>query len=65
MYRAFNMGIGFAVVVAPDAADRATAMLEAAGERVHVLGRVTDDAERTIRFRPRQLSGKKGRFEPL
>jgi phosphoribosylformylglycinamidine cyclo-ligase len=62
MYRAFNMGLGFAVVVAPEAADAARAKLEAAGERVHVLGRATDDAERTLRVLPRGLVGRRGRF---
>jgi phosphoribosylformylglycinamidine cyclo-ligase len=62
MYRAFNMGIGFGLVVAPEGVDRARAMLEAAGERVHVLGRATEDSDRTIRFRPRALVGRRGRF---
>jgi phosphoribosylformylglycinamidine cyclo-ligase len=64
MYRAFNMGIGFALVVAPTGADAVRARLEAAALRVHVLGRATDDPERTIRFRPRGLVGRAGRFAP-
>jgi phosphoribosylformylglycinamidine cyclo-ligase len=62
MFRAFNMGIGFALVVAARDADAVRNRLEAAGERVHVLGRVTDDADRAIRFRPRSLVGRDGRF---
>jgi phosphoribosylformylglycinamidine cyclo-ligase len=62
MYRTFNMGIGFVLVVAPDAADTVGARLEAQGVRAHVLGRSTDDAERTIRVRPRGLVGRRGRF---
>jgi phosphoribosylaminoimidazole (AIR) synthetase len=62
MYRAFNMGVGFAAVVAPDAADDARRRLEAFGLPVYVLGRATEDAERTIRFRPRGLVGRGGRF---
>src|SRR5581483_11870490 len=62
MYRTYNMGIGFALVVAPTGVDRARTILEAAGEHVHVLGRATDDAERAIRFRPRGLVGRRGRF---
>ena len=62
MYRAFNMGIGFALVVAEEGADRTRSLLEDAGLRVHVLGRATDDPERTLRFRPRGLVGRAGRF---
>jgi len=62
MFRAFNMGIGFGLVVAPSAADAVARRLEAAGERVHVLGRATLDPARTIRFRPRGLVGRDGRF---
>jgi phosphoribosylformylglycinamidine cyclo-ligase len=62
MYRTFNMGIGFAVVVAKAGADAAVASLKAAGLDVHVLGRAVDDPERTIQFRPRGLVGRDGRF---
>ena len=62
MYRAFNMGIGFALVVTPAGADATRARLEKAGLRVHVLGAATDDPERTIRLRPRRLIGRAGRF---
>ncbi len=62
MYRAFNMGVGFALVVAPAAADEVRALLERAGERVHVLGRAIADEERTIHLRPRGLVGRRGRF---
>src|SRR6266852_4368438 len=53
MYRVFNMGIGFALVVAPADAERARARLERAGERVHVLGCAIADTERTLHLRPR------------
>jgi phosphoribosylformylglycinamidine cyclo-ligase len=62
MYRAFNMGIGFGMVVAARDADRARTRLEAAGWRAHALGVTTDDAERTINFRPRGLVGRQGQF---
>src|SRR6058998_1927442 len=62
MYRAFNMGIGFALVVAPAGADEVRARLTRMGERVHVLGHATADPERTIRLRPRGLVGRRGRF---
>jgi phosphoribosylformylglycinamidine cyclo-ligase len=62
MYRTFNMGIGFALVVAPAGADEARARLARTGERVHVLGHATADPERTIHLRPRGLVGRGGRF---
>jgi phosphoribosylformylglycinamidine cyclo-ligase len=62
MFRAFNMGIGFCLVVPPDVVDRASAVLDSHGLAVHVLGRATDDAERTITLRPRKLLGRGGRF---
>src|SRR5437867_7700968 len=48
MYRVFNMGIGFALVVAPDGVEATRAVLEAHGLTVHSLGRATEDRERTL-----------------
>jgi phosphoribosylformylglycinamidine cyclo-ligase len=62
MFRAFNMGIGFCLVVPPECADRASALLAEHGLTVHALGRATDDPERTITLRPRTLRGRDGRF---
>lgn len=62
MYRAFNMGIGFALVVAAGGVALTQATLEAHGLVVHVLGQATDDPTRTLRFRPAGLIGRAGRF---
>jgi phosphoribosylformylglycinamidine cyclo-ligase len=55
LLRTFNCGVGLCVVVAPAAADRAIAMLNAAGEEAWVLGRlerVQGEARvRTVRTR--------------
>jgi phosphoribosylformylglycinamidine cyclo-ligase len=40
MHRVFNCGIGFVLVVAPDAADAAIARLKASGETVYTIGDV-------------------------
>jgi phosphoribosylformylglycinamidine cyclo-ligase len=40
MFRTFNMGIGYVVVVRPDRADRVAAALAAAGETVHAIGEI-------------------------
>jgi phosphoribosylformylglycinamidine cyclo-ligase len=40
MFRTFNMGIGYLLVVRPRAAPRVTAALSAAGESVHALGEI-------------------------
>jgi len=40
MYRTFNCGIGMAVVVSPEAAETATAVLSRAGEAVYRIGRI-------------------------
>ena len=62
MYRTFNMGVGFALVVAREGVDRVLALLADAGLRAHLLGHALEDPERTIHFRPRRLIGRGGRF---
>jgi phosphoribosylformylglycinamidine cyclo-ligase len=44
MHRVFNCGIGMAVIVAAADADRATEMLQAAGETVHRIGHIAERA---------------------
>jgi phosphoribosylformylglycinamidine cyclo-ligase len=51
MFRTFNMGIGYVLVAPPDRADRVTAALTAAGERVHALGEIVA-GERGVELRP-------------
>jgi phosphoribosylformylglycinamidine cyclo-ligase len=40
MFRTFNMGIGYVIVVRPTAADSVRTRLAAAGEEVLVLGEI-------------------------
>ena len=51
MFRTFNMGIGYVLVVPADRADRVTAALSAAGERVHALGEIVA-GERGVELQP-------------
>jgi len=51
MFRTFNMGIGYVIVVPADRADRVTAALTAGGERVHTLGEIVA-GERGVELRP-------------
>jgi phosphoribosylformylglycinamidine cyclo-ligase len=44
MYRTFNMGIGFVCLVSPEAAEKACASLEEAGEQPVIIGQVTHGA---------------------
>ncbi|MBT9164479.1 MAG: Phosphoribosylformylglycinamidine cyclo-ligase [candidate division WS2 bacterium] len=40
MYRVFNMGVGFVVVVSPEDAEKAVEILQEVGEQVFVIGRI-------------------------
>ncbi len=62
MFRAFNMGIGFCLVVAPEAAEQAGSVLARHGFTSHVLGRAVLDRRRTVTLRPFGLVGRDGRF---
>ena len=48
MYRVFNMGIGYVLVVAPDFADSVTDKLTKYGEKVYRIGRVTAGTGKVI-----------------
>ena len=40
MYNTFNMGVGMSVVVSPEDAERALAILKANGEDAYVIGEI-------------------------
>ena len=40
MFRVFNMGIGFVLIVAEDFADAIAAKLQKSGEKVYKIGRI-------------------------
>jgi phosphoribosylformylglycinamidine cyclo-ligase len=60
MFRVFNMGVGFAVVVAEEVADRALETLQAAGAPdARVIGRVTSTEAGSVRIPSRGLAGRR------
>ena len=67
MFRVFNMGIGFAVVVPDDSSqlEIVTRIAESARWKAHRLGYVTEDPERTIEVVPYRLRGRGGRFHAV
>jgi phosphoribosylaminoimidazole (AIR) synthetase len=56
MFRVFNMGVGFVVVVASAAAEGALGVLEGAGYRAQAIGTVTDE-QGVVRIEPAGLVG--------
>ena len=48
MYLAFNMGLGFVLVVPPSAADQALGLLREAGEDAVVVGEIVAGSERVV-----------------
>lgn len=65
MYHAFNMGIGFCVVVGPSDADRALALLRDVEPAAMVLGRAVADPERKMVLPGPGLVGVGKTFAPL
>jgi phosphoribosylformylglycinamidine cyclo-ligase len=48
MYRVFNMGIGFVLIVAEDFADSITKKLSRYGEKVYRIGRITSGTGKVL-----------------
>lgn len=46
MFNTFNMGVGMSIVVAPEDADKALAILQEQGEDTYVLGTITEGTEK-------------------
>ncbi|HEX2052015.1 MAG TPA: phosphoribosylformylglycinamidine cyclo-ligase [Actinomycetota bacterium] len=58
MYRVFNMGVGFVVVVPAPDADAVVARLAATGYRARRIGTVTDDRRGEVAIRPAGVAGR-------
>ncbi|MBQ7095483.1 MAG: phosphoribosylformylglycinamidine cyclo-ligase [Clostridia bacterium] len=48
MYNTFNMGVGMSIVVAPEDAERALAVLTEQGEKPYIIGTIIEGAEKII-----------------
>jgi phosphoribosylformylglycinamidine cyclo-ligase len=48
MFRVFNMGIGFVMIVAPDFADAIAARLAKSGEQVYRIGTITEGRKKVV-----------------
>ncbi len=48
MFRTFNMGVGYAVVVSPEDADRAVSLLKESGEEVYRIGEVREGEGKVV-----------------
>lgn len=65
MYRVFNMGIGFCVVVPEGERRQVSDLLKQEGIACYPLGYVAEDPERKILIPPKGMVGQNGRFAPL
>jgi phosphoribosylformylglycinamidine cyclo-ligase len=63
MYRTFNMGVGFCVVVPESAADRVRQIADQHQTEAWVLGRVVEDERKRVWLRPANLVGEGEDFE--
>jgi phosphoribosylformylglycinamidine cyclo-ligase len=62
MFRVYNMGVGFCVILDPADADRVAAIAAQHGKTAAVIGYVIDDAERRVWIPQRALLGRGDRF---
>jgi phosphoribosylformylglycinamidine cyclo-ligase len=64
MFRVYNMGVGFCVIVGSADADRVIATAAAHGKKAAVIGRVVADPERRVWIPQRGLVGRDDAFAP-
>ncbi|MCS6800480.1 MAG: phosphoribosylformylglycinamidine cyclo-ligase [Chloroflexota bacterium] len=65
MYTVFNMGIGFCLVVPPDAVSPVIATFQRHGFTAWQIGHAVADPERQVTLRPLGLRGKGSAFAPV
>jgi len=64
MFRVFNMGIGFCIMVAPSDVQQVLDICERHQTKAYVLGRVTEKSPGEIHIIPKELVGKGKEFIP-
>jgi len=62
MYKVYNMGIGFCLVLPKEEADKALTIAEKHNTKGWVLGKAVKDPERRLILKPKKLLGTKGKF---
>ena len=50
MFKVFNMGIGFVLIVPEDSADKAVEKLCQSGEKAYIIGKVTQDSDHFVQI---------------
>jgi len=63
MYRVYNMGIGFCIVLPQEEVDKAISIAEKHKVKVYILGKTVKDSERKIILKPKKLVGVKNFFK--
>jgi phosphoribosylformylglycinamidine cyclo-ligase len=64
MFRVYNMGVGFCVIVDRGTAEQVIAIAGKHGRKAAVIGYAVDDAERRVWIPARELVGQGDEFEP-
>jgi phosphoribosylformylglycinamidine cyclo-ligase len=62
MFRVFNMGVGFCVIVEEEDVDEVVRISQGGGVKAYILGKVFESGEDKIELMPKKLVGIKGDF---
>ncbi len=62
MFRVYNMGVGFCIIVAPQAADRVLSIVHAHHKKAYRIGHAVFDKERQVHIKPYGLVGQGKQF---
>jgi len=64
MFRVFNMGVGFCIVVSAEAESRVKEIAEEHQFKAWTLGRCVSDQQKRVWLKPKGLIGQGGKFFP-
>lgn len=65
MFRVYNMGIGFCLVVPSDQAKSALAMISYFGKKAHIIGHTIPDEKKSVFIKPKGIIGQGNRFSRI